>query len=975
MPDVSEQFLQSQSDLLRDIRDELRQTRSQAGMVGGAAPGRTFTAAQSAVDRTLSGEWNTLGWAGAYSNTYRSSFFGDISAMSGLSRAPETLTQAEFGALAGQNFMGRIGSAVGGLIAPGFAAHSNAMADEIYSHSGRFIRFGNSGAGALGAGFNHDVARTLGRQVSLDALSDLRLSQKDYGSITSLGMQAGQFDQVGGVDDFKKRVKELANATGDLTRALHMSVQEVGTAMGNMRMMGVTNIAQQRQSLMQAGGAALVAGMSTPEMLQFAGGVASQGLSMGLGAQSTFGLGATNMAIVRSMSAAGMLQNGIVAMGGGAANIAQNISSAQMAFASSNAGMMAFLGGGAGGGNSIDAMLRGLGKVGTSFEDLVSVGYDRVKHLSGMSGDDISGLFSGRIKTQLGMMGVTDNTSRMAQGMAFRMARGMGMEDAAAHVFVQSQFTEEGLRHSDQTRLLGKRAEAFRENAVAYDKYAMRNSFAGKVRGAVQGIGAFFGGMYDGVMDTFSSKQGDSLMGMRSGAFGSDLEAVMAGGKPQGELGLSQIAETLSMADIGGFAAASNKITVSDVHGGAGASNWVTAGLGMASGLGSGYMSIPASLMANQYATGTDVTFTDEATVKAIAGFQSAVHKGGSSPAAQALVKSGMMKGKRWEKILAKADWTKMSAAQVQEISGEYAAIAAETGMSVETLVQAAGLAGNNYALPDMVAFGDSKQSVSKSQLGAISDVLGDTAHLSNLATSSNSSVMQAYLNEALGGGISAETRGAASKALGSGSNFDRFQANVSKLISTEIGRGKVQEAAAGFGSVKHQVTLAGINSTFGAAQSLIGEIAAGSGFNDDSRKAILDQLSSVSGGKEFFLKSLNEGAIGDAAKSGKLGHLMQQVAGIASSEELNKMSAAQISSKYRVDVTEVEKIRNDNNGSMRSALQAAMLGEQAVGREQQIRAPMREAELLNTAAQTLRRINEELNGKTPSTNTTSEKP
>jgi hypothetical protein len=124
MVDIDEQYLREQSELLRSIRDELRQSHGAAMAEATGAttvshsPGGTFVRAQILSDQVLSGQWSTLSWANAYKPTFTSSFGADLLALTGIGRAPETLTQSEYEQLAGQSICNRFGLALGGFLAP-----------------------------------------------------------------------------------------------------------------------------------------------------------------------------------------------------------------------------------------------------------------------------------------------------------------------------------------------------------------------------------------------------------------------------------------------------------------------------------------------------------------------------------------------------------------------------------------------------------------------------------------------------------------------------------------------------------------------------------------------------------------------------------------------------------------------------------------------------------------------------------------
>jgi len=996
--DVDTNALQSQTELLREIRNELMMSRSSqgggasgGGMASGAArPGHTFVAAQSLADRTLLGQWNSLGWSSAYQTSYRSTFSGDLAAMVGFSRAPETLTQSEFRSIAGQSLVARSGNALTSLIAPGFAASTNALADEIHQNSGRFIRFGNQNAGALGTGFDFGVERSLSRQTNMMALGDLRMNNQDYKTMTGLGMQSGQFDQTGSADDFMKKVKELASATGDLTRALHMSVQEVSTAMGNLRQMGVSGVAQQRNIMMQVGGAAMVAGMSSPEMLALSGGVAQTGLQLGLNTATTMPAAAQQAAIVRSLSQSGIISPQLMAMGGGTAAVTNNIMNATMGFAGSMGGYLSFLGGGARtGANSFDAMLGGIGASGMgTFNGAMTMDLDRIDRMSGMSSSQMNNLMRNQFESTIRLSGVKDMTSHVAEGMAFQMARGQGMDEAAARIYAKSNFTVSGRRASEYARQQTFAARDSQEMKIGNDLNDAEHSFAGRVRRTLQGVEQEFAGMQNSANDWFDHVTGQNAGSAFSEGVGRDIVSGGASVDAETFSGIINASASERKANTGttsvtirggynktksmfGAAAAIGlgSVGVPALLGFAGMNFWNPLGIGTLAIAGGAYM---AGSALGLFEDGGETFGKDDA--QGMIDTQKMIMRGNGSDASK-LIASNAVKGEAFKKLTSKFDRTKMTGEELKQIHGLLGEVVAENkGAITEQDVLNASIAlGVSYGTADIMSV--TGGGASEADTAATQEFLSgfNKGDMSGLQTASGSAAGARALRAKANGTydqLDQATKAAFINSVAVGSR-DKFMASIDANVTTESGKAKLQQVAASLEATSKGVGNAHFNRAMSGSMKVAEEFLSSSGLSADDMSSAKKDLESTEGDSTKMLSLIESGRVHDLAKGGKLGYAFQAAAEVADDTDLESRSANNIAAMYHLgDPTRLEKFMADpkNKPNLRKFVEASVLTGSMMEKDGKEAAASREASVLKSAADTLDRINQSLTAKSGTT-------
>lgn len=534
--DTTQAYLVQQNDMLRDIRDDIRSSRMTSGAPfgGGTAammgrPGNTFVQSQIMADRMISGDWNNLGWANAYKSNFRSNLASDVTGAMGFSRAPNTLTQFEYQQLSTESLKMRAGHFLGSLVAPSYIGQVEDLGKDIFANSQRFASLGSPMAGVLGSGMSFTGAHKLAQQVQGLSFNDMRMNGQDYSTLTQVGMRTGQYDQVRSTDDFLAKTKELAQATGDLTRTLRLSVEEISQSMGNLRRFGVTDVADQRRTLMNFQAAAQVSGLTTGEVLNAAAGAMQAGMGMGISAQVSGAAAADTLARVRNQSRGGATPGYIMAMGGGVEGVQQSISNAQMKFLSSNQGYYGYLGGGSDmGANSMNAFMGGLGETGGTLQGILSSQARQMEFTNELKNDPrrMNQLYKNNLDTQLRMVigGTGPLVGEQARDLAFASARGE-MGDAAALVFANENYTTKGQFIRDSTEFQMAGARRSQASKLQYDDWYANNSFGGQFnRGMKQVSSAMASGanyldnLGQGAVDYFSPRSRAELRAVAMGA-------------------------------------------------------------------------------------------------------------------------------------------------------------------------------------------------------------------------------------------------------------------------------------------------------------------------------------------------------------------------------------------------------------------------------------------------------------------------
>lgn len=491
MPDQTlAPVLQQQTELLREIRDEIRTSATTAAAQAGVAvPSKATSAglalrAQALSDRILASQFADFSWTQAFGPMYRTSLVQDFFGVLGLSRAPTVLTQYEYQQMALENLGLRVHHALAGVLAPSYTRQIMAMTNEIFSNSPRWVRAGDSSS-PLGVGLSRTESLALAQRIHYLALGDLRAAPADYATIATVGMQVGQFDFVQSSQGFLGALRELASATVDVTRTLRLSAEEAARTFGALRASGIMGYQQQRDILMQVGAAAAAAGVSPGEMLPHALSAGTTGQALGLGfAPSMVGY-AEQVARIRALTAANVLDRYVVARGGGALNVAANVFSAEAQFAASDLGVLSMLGARGGQAGFLAAAVGGLTSVaGRGFFGMLE--YERLRPQIGrlMTDAERRAAMLSFVEQYVSLLGVRDMTSPEAQSAAFMIARSLGLDEPAAEAYVAERFTPAGRLLAETADLRTARARRAMERKLMADAAFAYASVPGRIRAA-----------------------------------------------------------------------------------------------------------------------------------------------------------------------------------------------------------------------------------------------------------------------------------------------------------------------------------------------------------------------------------------------------------------------------------------------------------------------------------------------------------
>lgn len=531
---IEENVLREQNMLLREMRDALLRNGSSQPPGSFASPnqmpgpavssGAAYVQARSAIDQMAIGQWGQLGWASAYRSQVHSSLFNDAFGAAGLRRAPNSMTQLEYQHLSADMFGQRLAGLPGHIIAPSFMANSQAMGEDLFSYSMRFRRAGDANTGAFGAGMSYSAANQLGRDISVRAAGDLRLSSGDYSTILKGGLASGQFDySQGGNDELTSKLRQLTTAVGDLTRVTRASVSDISSALGNLRQAGVVDIADQRRIVETIGASARVAGLTFGEVAPAAGAAIQAGLGLGIGAATSVGAYGLNIAGVREAARRGIISPVALAAAGGSGALAEALTTASQRVAGSDLGALSLLGGGR------DFYGSALSAVGGLSDPMAALGlrYRKSEIMGGLSADGLDDLMMRGAAGTARMMGVSDLSSTAGINATAQYFESMGMSPQQAYAAAQARFSAGGQQAyaASRSAIFGDRLR--QGYALNADRAWLDTSIGGRTQGALSEIRGGVAGLVGGAMDAVSMNQG-GWFGM-GGRFNNDAFMMSQG--------------------------------------------------------------------------------------------------------------------------------------------------------------------------------------------------------------------------------------------------------------------------------------------------------------------------------------------------------------------------------------------------------------------------------------------------------------
>jgi hypothetical protein len=508
-----------QTDMLREIRDELRTARTMSsagggygggGGGGGGVPGRTFVQSQVMADRVISGNWGNLSWADPYRNQLKSSLTGDIMGAMGVTMAPSSMTQAEYRQLSSESWRHRVGNAMGSIVAPEHTARTNALAQDLYANSHRFIRFGDPGASIMGAGMSFNSSVHMAQQIQRSALNDLSMSQQDYTAVAMTGMKSGQLDHTRSMQEAIAEIRKLGKAASEVSRTLHISAEQAAQAMGQLRQVGILDVADQKRTLNKMNAAAQVAGMSFGDMMNIANPVMQLGAQIGVGAQGAALATGQTVARLRDLSRGGLISGAVMAQGGGVEGMSQRIMGAEMNYAASNAGYYSMLGGGtAQGADFYGSLRRGMAETygRKGMQGYFDAEFHKTDVLNETMKNDPDAMNRGmvnNVSAQLRLMGYKSNTAEGAGGAAYMMLKRMTGDEAVARTLATENFTEKGVNARSAALWKTAEAEEVSKAKIKDDAWERENSYGGKWEKTKRSFSGFTQGVANDLSNTFT---------------------------------------------------------------------------------------------------------------------------------------------------------------------------------------------------------------------------------------------------------------------------------------------------------------------------------------------------------------------------------------------------------------------------------------------------------------------------------------
>ena len=524
MPDQDTMLLQGQQELLRQIRDELRQGGNGSGAgIGGNVRGRqAYQQFRSVTDSMAIGNWANGQWADAYKSQIRQGMTGEFFGGIGFFRAPAVMTQLEYQYASADAFGARLGSIPASVLAPSFVSNTRKMTEDLFTFSPRFARFGDADAGPAGSGISLSSSRQVARELGVAAAGDLRMDSAGYRTVLSGGLQSGQFDHVRSTDELVKAFTTLKDTVADLTRVTRMSTDEMTTLMGQLRQAGVQNVGDQRRVVETLNAHARVAGVAMAEMMPGAGAAITAGLGMGLAAHTSAGLFGANLSSARSMSRSGLVSTNLMAQAGGAASYASAATQAQQGFLASTPGAIAYLAGR--GDGFLNPMLSGAAAIGGDFNSMLMLPMMMPDLLEQAGSGAAEGMFDSAIREKAALLG---GGAAMTQRLAYEQALQGGMSPQQAAIYAR-RFSAGGRADMARTAYGAVAAKAAGQAALAYDKYHMNTSSEGAMQRVFAGVRSGFTGALDSVSNVFETDQTSGMFWM-SGTAEQQLTALRLG--------------------------------------------------------------------------------------------------------------------------------------------------------------------------------------------------------------------------------------------------------------------------------------------------------------------------------------------------------------------------------------------------------------------------------------------------------------
>jgi hypothetical protein len=375
-------------------------------------------------------------------------FFGASMALSGMPTPPNMLTQdmqrmAQFeiesrvtqatiglGRQALPLALGALGSrfgVAGGLVGYGIGEATQALVTrDMEARSGVEETLFLTRSPNPMAPFTRGEQRELAGGLMRDIANDTRFGVKDLNQLLAGGMEAGQFNGVQGVEEFRQRFRTMLEQVRTITRVMGESTQEAMQTLGQLNQMGVAGPGVMDQRLSGVLALSRMTGMGTQAAMGIGGVGAAQaqqrGLSMGAGFDA-------------------MIQQGMLAQTAATIQTVDPTAFRQLGGVQGVAGLMSQVGFAAAGAQPMQQLLAG-------FSNDTMTGIDQAKVRQFLSGQlnvqDVQGMALDRLSDPAQRLRFAANQDQL-QGQLAQT----GLAGAALFKFAQFRADLQGARAED----------------------------------------------------------------------------------------------------------------------------------------------------------------------------------------------------------------------------------------------------------------------------------------------------------------------------------------------------------------------------------------------------------------------------------------------------------------------------------------------------------------------------------------------
>ena len=336
--DISQGAYDRFSDDVVSTRDTFRSTTQRFGDSANTAIGTAREAGSYIPSMPVLNQIQPSGYFGlsaGYSTNYKSTFLNDLWASSGLERAPQTMFQSDFHAIASENWHARKQMPVR-AVASLLGIDTDLDEDVISSNmaiSQRYTRYGTSRA-LSGVGSTRGDVIGVVENERMKLLDKLGYNYDEFNAAKQVFAAGGQF--VGTKSEMERShvAFQGMDAAEKLAKVLAVPIQDAARAMMDVRgQLGITSIAGQSNFIQQTQAIGMASGLSFQEAM--GGALAGAGIARASGFNVRAGgsLGRDILASVNSAYLDRAIGENMIQSAGGVQNLSSNLANSAIQFA------------------------------------------------------------------------------------------------------------------------------------------------------------------------------------------------------------------------------------------------------------------------------------------------------------------------------------------------------------------------------------------------------------------------------------------------------------------------------------------------------------------------------------------------------------------------------------------------------------------------------------------------------------------